>query len=57
MLDNYSPGFAARVDLLFPMSVFVVSIEILIATLRTPHRKVKQDPAEGICAHASASRR
>jgi hypothetical protein len=40
MLDNYSPGFAARVELLFPMSVFVVSIEILIATLRTPHRTV-----------------
>ncbi len=44
MLDNYSPGFA-------------VSIEILIATLRTSHGKVSQDPAEGICAHAGASRR
>jgi hypothetical protein len=44
------------VQLLFPMTVLIVSIEILIATLRTPHGKVSQDPMEGICANASTSR-
>jgi hypothetical protein len=38
------------------MTVLIVSIEILIATLRTPHGKVSQDPMEGICANASTSR-
>jgi hypothetical protein len=39
-LDIRSAGFVAEVELLFPMTVLIVSIEILIATLRTPHGKV-----------------